>query len=182
MNRNTIKLSYSCMPNVKQIIDGYNKAILKIAETAQPQKDGGKTCSCRKKEDCLLNGECLVNEVVYQATVTTRDKKETYIDLTGAQFKAGYRNHLMSFRHEKRRNETELSEHLWQLKEANKEIDITWKTLAKAKPYTNLTKRCNLCTIEKFFLICRPHMATLNKRNELVSTHRHRRKFILRLN
>ena len=37
-NRNTIKLSYSCMPNVKQIIDGHNKAILKMAETAQPQK------------------------------------------------------------------------------------------------------------------------------------------------
>ena len=48
-NRNTIKLSYSCMPNVKQIIDGHNKAILKIAEIAQPQKNEGNTCSCRKK-------------------------------------------------------------------------------------------------------------------------------------
>ena len=28
-NRNTIKLSYSCMPNVKQIIDGHNKNILR---------------------------------------------------------------------------------------------------------------------------------------------------------
>ena len=63
-NRNTIKLRYSCMLNVKQIIDGYNKAILKIAEKAQPQKDEGKTCSCRKKEDCPLNGECLVREFI----------------------------------------------------------------------------------------------------------------------
>ena len=181
-NRNTIKLSYSCMPNVKQIIDGHNKAILKIAETAQQQKNEENTCSCRKKEDCPLNGECLVSEVVYQATVTTGDEKETYIGLTATQFKARYRNHLMSFRHEKRRNETELSKHLWQLKEAIKEFNIKWKILAKAKSYTNLTKRCNLCTTEKFFLICRPHMATLNKRNELVSTCRHRRKFILRYN
>ena len=52
------------MLNVKQIIDGYNKAILKIAEKAQPQKDEGKTCSCRKKEDCPLNGECLVREFI----------------------------------------------------------------------------------------------------------------------
>ena len=74
-NRNTIKLSYSCMPNVKQIIDGHNKAILKTAETAQPQKSEGNTCSCRKKEDCPLNGECLVSEVVYQATVSTGDEK-----------------------------------------------------------------------------------------------------------
>ena len=161
------------MPKIKQIIDGQNKPILKIAETAQPQKEGGKTCSCRKKEDCPLNGECLVSEVVCQATVTTRNKEETYIGFTATQFKARYRNHLMSFRHEKRRNETELSKHLPQ---------ITWKILAKAKPYTNFTKRCNLCTTEKLFLICRPHMATLNKRNELVSTCRHRRKFILRYN
>ena len=45
------------MPNVKQIIDGHNKAILKIAGTAQPQKDGGKTCSRRKKKDSPLKGE-----------------------------------------------------------------------------------------------------------------------------
>ena len=93
------------MPNIKQIIDGHNKAILKMAETAQPQKSEGNMCSCRKKEDCPLNGECLVSEVVYQATVTTGDKKETYIGLTATQFKGRYRNHLMSFRHEKRRNE-----------------------------------------------------------------------------
>ena len=121
-NRNTIKLSYSCMTNVKQIIDGHSKAILKMAETAQLQKDGGKTCSCRKKEDCPMNGECLVSEVVwvvYQATVTIRDKKETYTGLKATQFKARYRNHLMSFRHEKRRNETELSKHLFSLRDHN---------------------------------------------------------------
>ena len=50
-----------------------------------------------------------MSEVVYQATVTTGDKKETYIGLTATQFKARDRNHLISFRHEKRRNETELS-------------------------------------------------------------------------
>ena len=115
-----------------------------MAKTAQPQKSEGNTCSCRKKEDCPLSAECLVSEVGYQATVTTGDKKETYIGLTATQFKARYRNHLMSFRHEKRRNETELSKHLWQLKEANKEFNITWKILAKAKSYTNLTKRSNL--------------------------------------
>ena len=72
-----------------------------------------------------------MSEVVYQATVSTGDEKETYIGLTATQFKARYRNHLMSFRHEKRRNETELSKHLWQLKEANKAFNITWKILAK---------------------------------------------------
>ena len=46
-----------------------------------------------KKEDCPLNGEWLVNEVVRQTTVTTRNMKETDISLTATQFKVRYRNH-----------------------------------------------------------------------------------------
>ena len=129
-----------------------------------------------------MDGECLVNEVVYQATVKTKDTKETYIGLTANQFKARYRNQQMSFRHEKRRNETERRKHLCKLKEEGKYLTVAWKIIAKAKPCANLTKRCNLCTTEKFFLLTKPHMATLNKRNELISTCRHRRKFILRYN
>ena len=73
------------MLNVKQIIDGYNKAILKIAEKAQPQKDEGKTCSCRKKEDCPLNGECLVREFICLEsdcliyTVISLERVNTYV-------------------------------------------------------------------------------------------------------
>jgi hypothetical protein len=32
---------------------------------------------------------------------------------------------------------------------------------------------------EKYFIICKPKMATLNKRNELVSACRHNKKFLL---
>ena len=179
-NRYTLKLSYSCMPNVKQLIDGHNKTILQNAQTEQPQQDEGKKkCNCRRKEECPLDGECLVSEVVYREVVKTQDAQDTYIGLTSNQFKTRYRNHQMSFRHVKRRNETELSKHLWKLKDDNKEFKVTWMIIAKAKPYTNVTKRCNLCNTEKFFLITKPHMATLNRRNELISTCRHRRKFIL---
>ena len=103
------------MPNVKQIIDGHNKAILKKA--AQPQQDsrGEKTCNCRVKDECPLNGECLIKEIVYQAKVTTEDSFETYIGMTATDFKTRWRNHQMSFKHEKRKNDTELSKHLWAL-------------------------------------------------------------------
>lgn len=37
LNRNTIKLSYSCMPNMKEVKDGCNKTILK--KTAQPEQE-----------------------------------------------------------------------------------------------------------------------------------------------
>ena len=39
--------------------------------------------------------------------------------------------------------------------------------LAKAKPYSNLTKRYSLCTTEKHFIITKPKLTTLNTRNEL---------------
>ena len=59
-----------------------------------------------------------MSEVVYQATVKTQDAQDTYIGLTSNQSKTRYRNHQMSFRHVKRRNETEL----WKLKDDNKEF------------------------------------------------------------
>ena len=126
------------MLNVQQLIDGHNKAILKNAGIAQPQQDERKKCNSRKKEECPLNEECLVNEVVYQATVKTKDAKETYIGLTANQLKARYRNHQLIFRHEKRGNETELSKRLWKLTEEGKDFTVAWKIIAKAKPCTNI--------------------------------------------
>ena len=77
--------------------------------------------------------------------------------------------HQMSCNHEKRRNDTELSKHLWKLKEKKEGYSISWKIIAKAKSYSNTTKRCNLCITEKFFILSNPQMATLNKRNELIA-------------
>ena len=101
-------------------------------------------------------------------------------DLTATDFKTRWRNHQMSFKHEKRRNDTELSKYLWKLKEKKEGYSISWKIIAKAKAYSNTTKRCNLCITEKFFILSNPQMATLNKRNELISNSRHRRKYILK--
>ena len=42
-----------------------------------------------------------------------------------------------------------------------------------------LSERCNLCLWEKYLIICRPELATLNRRNELVSSCRHVRKYLL---
>ena len=66
-------------------------------------------CNCRKKPDCPLAGQCRVNNLVYQATVTTKENppiKETYVGLASTQFKDRYRNHTKSFRNEKFKTET----------------------------------------------------------------------------
>ena len=85
--------------------------------------------------------------------------------LTATAFKTRWRNHQMSFKHEKKRYDTELSKYLWELKMKNEEFKVSWKILAKARAYSNLSKQCNLCIEEKYFIITNSQMATLNKRN-----------------
>ena len=59
-NRNTVKVSYSCMKNMDSIISGHNNNILSLK-----QKPFG--CNCRKKDSCSLNAEYLTPKVVYHA-------------------------------------------------------------------------------------------------------------------
>ena len=45
----TLKISYSCMPNVKLIINKHNKIILDpLTNTSE------RTCNCKNKEKCPL--------------------------------------------------------------------------------------------------------------------------------
>ena len=57
------------------------------------------------------------------------------------------------------------------LKDARKPFRVQWKVLATCKPSDNMSKKCNLCLKEKFFIICRNDLCTLNKRNELASSY-----------
>ena len=110
-NRHTLKLSYMCMPNMKTIISSHNKKILSqdTAILAPTQQEG--TCNCRKKPECPLEGKCLQANVVYRTSVTTEMTNESYVGLA-TNFKDRYRNHMTSFQHTNRRNETELSKHI----------------------------------------------------------------------
>ena len=99
------------MPNMKSIISSHSKHVLSDANTPAPQPD---SCNCKKKPDCPLEGKCLQTNVIYQATVTTETTTETYVGLA-TNFKERYRNHKTSFRPLNRRNETELSKHVWNL-------------------------------------------------------------------
>ena len=132
---------------------------------------------CRYKNDCPLKGECLLACVAGvrkgrgkdPTTVTSGEKTE---------FKARWRNHQMSFKHENKRNKTELSKYLWQLKQKKNEFTISWKILPRDKAYTNLTKRYNLLPRN---CSCNPQiMATLINCNQLVSSCRHRRNYIFK--
>ena len=156
-NRNTIKICYSCMNNTKQIIDNHNKHILNSSKHNDDTADktntkDTKNCHCQQKNTRPLNGNCHQSPLIYQATITRKDNSttETYIRLTENDFKTRYRNHTTSFQHTKHRNSTELSKHIWTLKENNIDHFILWHILSSRSPYNSTSKRCNLCLKEKY--------------------------------
>ena len=175
-NRNTIKISYSCMPNMKNIIDATNRK----KQSLQQEQPGG--CNCRNKDDCPLENQCLKSNIVYQASVTTEHETQKYVGATETAFKTRFANHKLSFKHERYKNQTELSKYIWELKEKDTKYTIKWKILREAQAYSNISKRCNLCLTEKWIILCKPDWATLNSRAEMINSCRHQNKFFLDAN
>ena len=113
---------------------------------------------------------------MYQATVTRTDSghTETYTGLTGATFKKRYNQHMHDFRTPKNETSTTLSKYVWKLKKEQVPYTISWKKLANGRVFNSVTKTCQLCLKEKYLIIFSPEGATLNRRNELFNTCRHR--------
>ena len=62
-----------------------------------------KQCKCRKKDLYPLNDVCLVNNIIYKATVTTTlIETRVYIGMTEMCFKMRFNNNKVSFKHRKR--------------------------------------------------------------------------------
>ena len=60
INRNTVKVSYRTTPNLKRIISAHNNKILR-----QNNKKTEKSCNCKAKNKCPLNGDCQAKNVIY---------------------------------------------------------------------------------------------------------------------
>ena len=161
------------MKNVAAIISSHNS---KVLNTAPEQVT--RTCNCRQPNTCPLNGQCLTECVVYKATVSVPQKPDKhYYGLTEGSFKTRYNNHTHSFRKDTCRNETELSKHIWELKDSSQSYTVDWTIVQRASPYRCGTRRCDICLTEKMVIAMANPSSTLNKRAEIISTCRHRTKF-----
>ena len=68
VNRNNVKISYRCMPNMKKVISSHNKNVQKTVENVENVNPG---CNYGAGGDpCPMDGRCLVDKLVYRATVT----------------------------------------------------------------------------------------------------------------
>ena len=90
-----------------------------------------------------------------------------YVGLTENTFKTRLTNHKTSFNNPSKRMSTKLSRDMYG---TLKTVALTSGSPRREAGYNPSSKRCNLCLWEKYFIICKPHLATLNKYDELVSS------------
>ena len=176
-NRNTVKVSYKCMPNMGSIVSKHNTMQL-LGNQPQQEAQG---CNCQGGPgNCPLNPpECQKDNVIYVASVSSADGVEHYTGLTGNTFKRRYYTHQADFRNTSDKHKTRLSTHIWKLKDENKHYDLSWDILDRAPTHNPISKKCRLCLKEIYYIIFRPESATLNSRNELFNTCRHRTQKLL---
>ena len=159
-----------------QIIKSHNTKILSQIDA---DKDKARSCNCRIKNECPMDGNCLVKDIVYEAVVTTDKETVSYIGLASGGFKSRFGNHKKSFKFKKYKHETELSKYVWRRKIANERFEIRWKVISKSNTQRRSSGQCNLCLEEKYQIARKRKnnngIRLINRRNEFISKCRHRK-------
>ena len=186
VNTNTIKISYRTLQNMGGEISRHNSKIL-IGDSDPRLPEPRCNCQARLKPNCPLPNACTINCVVYRALVTngTDGTSTTYTGLSEPPFKNRVRRHLSDIDHynpgtDGHKPGTRLSSHCGEMKLKNIPYNIEWSILKRTNgAYNPVTNFCQLCTMEKFFILFNPDDAKLNLRSEFFSHCRHKVKHLL---
>ena len=170
-----MKISYSCTRNIKTIIHSHNAKILFPKKSTEQ-----RTCNCLNKGNCSLEQKSLTTNIVYKAKVTSNNgnyQEKAYFGSCETTFKKRFSNHKKSFNLNEYKNETELSNEIWRIKNVGHHPKVKWEIVKKCLPYNQQSKRCLLCLNEKLEIATYKEHNLLNKRNEIVSKCRHQLKY-----
>ena len=162
---------------MKTIINSHNH---KITNPKTITKD--RACNCVDKAKCPLSQNCLVNNIIYKAVLTSTNphyKEKIFFSTAKTKFKLRYSNHQRSFKFLKYKTDTELSNEVWRMKKSGQTPVTTWKIVRRCSPYNPNSKRCYLCLNEKLEIATYRGNNLLNKKAELISKCRHQNKYTL---
>ena len=113
LNRNTVKISYSCTKNMKSIISSHNAKLLNSNEQEPPREDKMCNCQRRNKHKCPLDNDCKnQTDVIYHAKVLDGDEQKEYVG-SSVNLKKRWYGHTESFRNSGSQHKTTLSIHVW---------------------------------------------------------------------
>ena len=166
LSHRTLKLSYSCLPNVKSAITGNNRRVLKGMD------DPTTLCNCQRSRTCPVDRKCQLEKVVYKAEVMDASgEKKIYVGSTGNTFKERFRTHTATLNKKDHPKATALSRHFWKKKiEFDKDPSIEWDILAKTNATVSEKFGCTVCNMERLAIAQVSPDAALNERNELVTS------------
>ena len=108
---------------------------------------------------------------------------QTYLGITEPEWKLRHANHKQDFKKVSQRGRTCLSKYIWSLKDKGlveeRDYNITWALVSKASSFSPTSGQCRLCLLEKSLLVLKPHLGTLNDREEFFCHCRHKDKLLL---
>ena len=122
---------------------------------------------------------CRSKNIIYKAEVITKTSCKYYIGLSEPEFKKRYNNHTSSFKLERNVKPTLLSEHVKDLKRKGEEFKINWSVLKRAPAAKDGDAVCRLC-LKEATEIAFADANCMNRRNEILHTCMHKRKFLLK--
>ena len=171
--RQTLKLSYKCMPSMAQAISKHNAQLLR----SDRQLPSQPACNCRAGVgSCPVQGRCQQKGVVYRASVreTGTGQANTYIGMTGRTFKDRWKEHKHDIKSVSGTEKTRLSTHIWEIKDrGGTHDDVKWELIDRGPTYNPTSKKCLVCLKEKYHIMYTRDNTTLNKRSEIFSSCRH---------
>ena len=98
-NPKLLKVSSTCMPNMKSRISIHNKT---VANQESPTQE--RTCDCKSKSNCPLSNMRLSNTILCKANITSTTKNyknKIHYGINETKFKPRYANHRKSFKSRK---------------------------------------------------------------------------------
>ena len=180
INRNTVKISYRCVPNMGSYLAKHNAKIMK--NNLGGPKTMAPNCHCLKsrKQECPLPGACNQMGTIYQAEVNTENcEPEFYIGLA-KRFKKRWYTHRDSLMDINFDRHTTLSKYVWKQRGKGLTPKVQWRILERnVADFNPIRGTCRLCTREKYRIVLEPSSATLNKRTELFTPCPHKAAFLI---
>ena len=175
-NRNTVKVSHSCMQNMSKNTKGI------IVRLHPHCVTNWHYVTVDKKE----NFPWTVNAELWMQFMTVvslhQSHKKSTLGWRKEKWKQRYYNHKKSLNHKRYSHETTPSSYVCHLKET---LDVTpnlkWTVVRCTTPYSNVSKKYLLCMYEKLVIITYPRQhKRLIKQSELFCKCVHENKYLLK--
>ena len=174
-NRNTV---------MKTIINSHNHKITNPKTITKERTGRGVD-----KAKCLLSQNCLINNIIYKAALTSTNpcyKEKICFSTAETIFKLRYSNYQSPFKFSKYKTDTELSTEVKRMEKSVLTPVITWEIVRKCSPYIPNSKKkkkkkrkCDLSLNEKLEIATYQENIWLKKKAELISKYRHQNQYAL---